>query len=38
MHFETIDGLSMGKHDIDLDRIEEAVLALMYLTVHDVTE
>lgn len=24
----------MGKPDIDMDRIDEAVLALMYLTVH----
>ena len=26
----------MDKPDIDTDRIDEAVLALMYLTVHDV--
>jgi hypothetical protein len=26
----------MDKPDIDFDRIDEAVLALMYLTVHDV--
>jgi hypothetical protein len=28
-------GLQMGDRDIDTDRIDEAVLALMYLTLHD---
>ena len=26
----------MGEPDIDLDRIDQAVLALLYLTVHDI--
>jgi hypothetical protein len=29
-------GLQMGERDIDTNRIDEAVLALMFLTLHDV--
>jgi hypothetical protein len=32
----TYGGLQMGEPDIDTDRIDEAVLALMFLTLHGV--